>query len=186
MAESKRGGRQSSRLVHLLVLLMFLASMAGCGLSGGSGDGDQGDTNLSSPTGPVAELSGDPARAVTAAVSDLFAAKPAPAAEIGQDASGVSIVRSEIEIGLVDAATVADANRLLAGIDGEIVAMAKGVPQLLVRIPDPGSLAALDALIATLENDPVVAYVSRGVVPVVAGLPANVAASQASEMEKLR
>ena len=186
MAESKRGGRQSSRLVHLLVLLMFLASMAGCGLSGGSGDGDQGDTNLSSPTGPVAELSGDPARAVTAAVSDLFAAKPVPAFEVGQDASGVSIVRSEIEIGLVDTATVADANRLLDGIDGEIVAMAKGVPQLLVRIPDPGSLAALDALIATLENDPAVAYVSRGVVPVVAGLPANVAASQASEMEKLR
>ena len=165
--------------------LLVLTLLAGCGRSGG-GDDNRSAVDDPPPTGPVSELSGDPARAVTAAVSDLFAAAPAPASEVGQDASGVAIVRTEIEIGLVDNATVADANRLLAGIDGEIVAMAEGVPQLLVRIPDPGSLAALDVLIATLESDPAVAYVSRGVVPAVAGLPDNVAPSQASEMEKLR
>ena len=53
-------------------------------------------------------------------------------------------------------------NDLLTSIGAQITAMLKGVNQVIVRIPDPGDLSALDTLIAQIKSNPIVRYVLKG------------------------
>ena len=61
-------------------------------------------------------------------------------------------VRTQLELELAPGATVAQMQALLAKLNAQVVSSLKGVPILTVRIPDPGSLAALRALVAGLSD----------------------------------
>ena len=74
------------------------------------------------------------------------------------------VVRTELEIGLAPETSVGEANALLAAYDAWIVDMLPDQRQFVVRVPDPGSLDALDALVARLEAEPAVDFVLPGIV----------------------
>jgi hypothetical protein len=117
-------------------------------------------------------LPGDPQQLVSAATFDLLQAPEWTDAEITVDASsGARILRTRLGVFFTDDATVRAANALLARIRGEIIMMLAGPPYVIVRIPDPGSLDALEALAADIEEDPAVASVSLDVIPETAILP---------------
>jgi subtilisin family serine protease len=83
------------------------------------------------------------------------------------------VLRTEIEVLFREDVTVGEVNALLEAIDGSIVGMTPGVPSYAVRIPDPGSLAALRSLITEIEARPEVLLVLEAVLvrpePVVDG-----------------
>ena len=83
------------------------------------------------------------------------------------------MLRTRLEIAFDRAATIAEVNALLARIGATIDGMLPNVAQLLVRIPDPGSLPALDALVGTLEADPLARWVRRELRPAPTELPSN-------------
>ena len=102
-------------------------------------------------------LPGDPASPAVAATYDY-------SVPIDRDPSLVSvdedaplrpqIHRGEIEIAFDPSATVGEVNALLEDLDARIVDMLPDHPQLIVRIPDPGSLAGLRALVDDVAADP--------------------------------
>jgi hypothetical protein len=89
-------------------------------------------------------------------------------------------VRTRLEIGFTDGATIGDVNRVLDAADARIVMMLENVPILLVRIPDPGSVAALEELIARVVADPVVGFVDEAGVDEVDEVPENFSPAAAS------
>lgn len=74
------------------------------------------------------------------------------------------VVRTELEIGLALEATIGEANALLAAYDAWIVDMLPSQRQFVIRVPDPGSLEALDALVVRLEAETAVEFVLPGIV----------------------
>ena len=72
---------------------------------------------------------------------------------------GARVHRGEIEIAFDPAATVGELNALLERLGARIVDMLPDHPQVVVRIPDPGSLAALRALVDAIVSDPIVDFV---------------------------
>jgi hypothetical protein len=117
-------------------------------------------------------LPGDPQELVSAVSFDLSEAPAWTDAEIEVDpSSGARVLRTSLGIFFTDDATVGAANALLARIRATIVAMLAGPPYVVVRIPDPGSLDALQAIIADVAADPAVASVSRDVIPEATILP---------------
>lgn len=97
--------------------------------------------------GGLAGPSGAPA---VAAVEDVFT----PEAYVVPAESTGSTVRTQIELVFARDATVGQVNTLLRSIGGRIVSQREGVLIAVVRIPDPGGLAALDALLASLAASP--------------------------------
>ncbi len=102
-------------------------------------------------------LSGPPAGRALDAVRD----------EVSEDAhvrpeelSG-PLVRTQVELAFRKDATVDAVNALLRRLDARIVSSRRGVAILVVRIPDPGSAAALEQLLAVLASDPLVRAAER-------------------------
>ncbi len=120
---------------------------------------------------PLLEGPGD-APAVDA-TRDLERGAGVPAAEISLDAAGLAVARTRLEIAFAPTATVGAVNTVLAALGAELVSTLEGVLILTVRIPDPGTLAALDAIIVGLEASPIVRWVNRGTFLTTALLPAN-------------
>jgi hypothetical protein len=111
---------------------------------------------------PNVLLEGDPGDAAAAAFVDFHTGLGVPADGVSTNAVGVRLARTIIEIAFVQDATVAQVNELLESIGGSIDSMLEGVPIVVVRVPDPGSLSALEALIADLEARPLVRSVNPG------------------------
>ena len=88
---------------------------------------------------------------ITDVISDAASFTPG---EVSEE-DGVQYVRTQLELELAPGATVAQMQALLAQLNAQVVSSLKGVPILTVRIPDPGSLAALRALVAGLAGHPV-------------------------------
>src|SRR5262249_53332590 len=93
-------------------------------------------------------LEGGAGAPALSATPDLDLETGSPPSEFDRNASGRRIVRTRLEIGFTDGATIGDVNRVLDAADARIVMMLENVPILLIRIPDPGSVAALEELIA--------------------------------------
>jgi hypothetical protein len=107
------------------------------------------------------------------ATLDVDAPTPIPEAAHDVDAHGVPLVRTRIELVFTAQATVAQVNALIAGVDGRIVSMLEGVPSIVLDLPDPGSVAALEALVAGLSSDPAVRFVLKASEPAPDVLPDN-------------
>ena len=112
-------------------------------------------------------LAGAPDTPALDAVEDVFtpAALVAPA-EITDD-----VVRTQVELVFAKDADLAAVNAVLRRIDGAIVSSREGVLIAVVRIPDPGSLDALRALVASLALDPALRAAELTVMPSPDALP---------------
>jgi len=121
------------------------------------------------PTGVL--LPGAASASAISMTYDLDMNGGVPEAEITVDAFGRRTARTEIEIMLRSTATVGDVNGLLDSIGGRIVSMIQGSPFLTLRIPDPGTLTALDELVQRVKVHPAVQYVRKGYFPAPAMLP---------------
>ena len=105
-------------------------------------------------------LGGDPESPARLAIPDVIAETSAPLAELSTDADGTQWVRTKLQIGFVSAATVAQVNSVLDAIGGRIVNALAGVLIVVVRIPDPGTLAGLEAVAARARSLPAVSSVT--------------------------
>ena len=131
------------------------------------------------PPSPQGPLTGDANASAKSAIQDVDSGDSYSPAEVSVDPDGGRVVRTKIEILFRDAATVGQANALLAGIGARITSSIAGQRWVVVRIPDPGTLDALDALVARIEAEPFVWFVRRSVLPDTSELPENVAADAA-------
>jgi len=154
MKNDSRGGLKSTLvLVSLLVLWSF-----GCGTEGGV---------------PGTLLDGDPDSPAIDAAKDFDSGDRITGAEISEASNGTKVVRTKVEIEFSTDATVGEVNALLESHEALITSMLEGLNFIVVRVPDPGSLEALDALVAVLESDSSVVGVYQAFVPVKNELPDN-------------
>jgi len=112
-------------------------------------------------------FTGDPSASVLAASYDVSLPMVVSHDEVSllpDELFETFVVRTELELGVRADASVADVNALLAAYDAWIVDMLPRQRQFVVRIEDPGSLTALEALVARLEAEPLVEFVLMGVV----------------------
>ena len=126
-------------------------------------------------------LEGLPTEPALGAVEDVFA----PAAYVARDELSGATVRTQIELVFARDATVGDVNALLRSIDGRIVSQREGVLIAVVRIPDPGSLEALDALLTSLAGSPALRAANPVTMAATAELPAIIDAGT-GEVELVR
>jgi subtilisin family serine protease len=124
--------------------------------------------------GGCALLDGSESAPALSAIRDLDSGNHLRPEEISTDEHGVRIARTTFEIWFTDGTTVGEVNDLLDRFGARIVTMLAGVPAVIVRIPDPGSLVALDALIAVLKLDPRVSAVRKGELSELAQMPGGV------------
>ena len=118
-------------------------------------------------------LGSDPESPASAAIPDVVAEVGTPPAEIVIDGTGLSVVRTKLEIGFLRTATVAQVNSVLDAVGGRIVNAIAGVTVVVVRIPDPGSLAALEAVLARTRTLPAVTTASLVIIEAEEALPSS-------------
>jgi hypothetical protein len=104
------------------------------------------------PTPPPGGLQGPAGASALGAVADVVTDDALVAA--GEVSDGV--VRTQIQLSFARDATVGAVNELLGRIGGRIVSSRAGVLGAVVEVPEPGSLAAHEALLASLAAEPVV------------------------------
>lgn len=120
-------------------------------------------------------LSGGGNQPALEVVKDFDTGERVPTEEISVDADGRRVARTILEIAVKPDASVDSVNSLLDAIDARIVSMLDGVAILVVEIPDPGTLAALDGVVARVRADPVVRLANKASMGDVDVLPANYA-----------
>lgn len=112
----------------------------------------------SDPVALVA-LPGNPSDPAVDNVPEYEAQVSFPTSAIDQDLlTGATVLRSKLVIGFKPGSTVAQVNAMLQSINATIVRTYAKTGLLEVRIPDPGSQAALNALLVGLRAQPVVRY----------------------------
>jgi Subtilase family len=141
----------------------FTARLSTCG--DGVLDRDGGE-RCATLEGPLDGLAVD-------AIADLDLETGVPDGEITDFPNGSRLARTRLEIELADGATVGDVNALLAEVGGEIILALEHLPFLTVRIPDPGTPEALNAVVATLEAHAAVVSVDKGWFPEPTVIPSN-------------
>ena len=77
-----------------------------------------------------------------------------PVADIATDSTGVKYALTRIDVEFDPMATVGQVNAALLSVSGGIVSMIANNQFVVVEIPNPGTLAALDGVIATLKTSP--------------------------------
>lgn len=160
---------QSVSLVGLLASGLLLVMLTGCS-GGGSASGNGGDGTT--PVIPSAGfLNVDPATPITQAITNLDTQDRITQTEISEDTNGRRIVRTKIELIFRSTITAGEVKRVLAAFSATPTSAIGGTPSIVVRIPDPGSLAALDALVAQIESDPAIWFVEKANFPEVSELP---------------
>ncbi len=168
------------RWAAMPVMLAALC-VAACGSSSGSGGGGGPPPPIPPVAGPPAPppppqgpLTGDAAGLAKAAIQTVDVGDTYTQDEVSTDTDGRRIVRTKIEILFQDAATVGQANALLNVLGARITTSMAGQRWVVVRIPDPETLAALEAIVARVEAEPFVWFVRRAVFPATNELPHNV------------
>jgi len=93
--------------------------------------------------------------------------------QITTDSAGNDVLRTSLLLVLDGTATVGQINAALQQHGARITTMVPGIPQIAVRVPDPGSLTALQSLMAALNAMPGIARVLPAELPRVEALPPN-------------
>ena len=125
-------------------------------------------------------LAGQAGASAVAVVGNVDADLRHDEAQISTAPEGLRIARGEIALRIAPSATVEQVNTALQSVNGRIAASVAGWPQLAVGIPDPGSLAALDALLAKLSARPGVERAGRADMPATEELPPGFASPPSS------
>lgn len=118
-------------------------------------------------------LVGAPGEPAVSVMADTLSAGASVAPEEIED----GVVRTHLEVVLAQAATVEQVNRALQSVDGRIVASLANNLIPVLRIPDPGSRSALEAVAERLRGESAVLTVDLSSVPAPNVLPEQVAQS---------
>ena len=129
-------------------------------------------------------LEGDPSSLAVSATYDLNIDASNPDEQIENNPYLGRVVRTLLEIGFVETATVGQVNSLLESINGRIITMLQGVAMIIIRIPDPGNIPALESIILNIESNSIVLFADMQVLPELASLPDNFN-HQTSDMTKI-
>lgn len=125
--------------------------------------------------GGLTALPGPPEAQALGAVEDVTTS----AASVSFSEVTGALVRTQVELVFARDATVGQVNDLLADLRGRIVSQREGVLISVVRIPDPGSAEALDALLASLSTSPVLRAANPVVLTPTAEIPGVIDAGTA-------
>jgi probable HAF family extracellular repeat protein len=106
-------------------------------------------------------------------VRDVFVPEGVPEAEIGEHGELGPVARTQLELGFEPDATVGEVNAAIEGAGASILAMLDDALWIVVRIPDPGSVEALEALAAAIDGAPGIAAVALAGFPEADLLPSN-------------
>lgn len=116
---------------------------------------------------------GAPGAAVSALLKNFVDSTPYARSAVERDADGRSVLRTDLVVGLAADATVGQIQPLLDSVNGRVIASLSGRSQIVVRMPDPGSLAGLELVRARLAAAPGIQSVDVSVFPVPLALPDN-------------
>jgi hypothetical protein len=123
------------------------------------------------------------------AVRDSDALERHGETDVSRTRNGARVARTAIVLRPARRATVGQVNAALAAAGGRIASALSGSPQLVVAIPDPGTLDALDRVLATLGRMPGIDSAGRALMAETQELPpgfsAPLAASRAAELSHL-
>jgi cysteine-rich repeat protein len=119
------------------------------------------------------DLEGPPDGLGVDAVSTHHADLPIPPAANDVDGTGRALVRTRIEVVFFETTTVGELQALMDALGARISSMLRGVRSVVLDIPDPGSVPALDALVAEIEADPIVEMVLKAYEPRADEVPPN-------------
>jgi Tol biopolymer transport system component len=120
-------------------------------------------------------LAGEDGGAAVAQVRDADSAPRHEASTISTTPAGEQVARGEIGVWIAPGATLAQVNAALLSIGGRIAGAVAGSPQLVVTIPDPGSLAALEDLLDALRAKPGIERATLAELPATNELPTGFA-----------
>lgn len=111
------------------------------------------------PTAFIA-LPGSPTDQAVDQIPEFRAAVTFPGTEIDLDLAngGVTVIRSKWILGFKPATTVSQINSLLQSLGAPIVRSYLQTAVLEIRVPDPGSLSAMNSGLASLRANPVIEF----------------------------
>ena len=139
-----------------LVVFTLLLLLSGCG--GGSVD--------------APETGAEEKPLVSSMITNVDTHDSVPDSEISKDVYGRRIARTKMMIVFKPDATAEEAFALLSDIDATITSSLEGARSVVVRIPDPGTLDAYDAIVSDIEDRAFVDFVMKGEMPGTTMLPA--------------
>jgi len=113
---------------------------------------------------PGVLLEGAPDALAALATRDLFVPAIYPASAYATTPTGTRVLLREVEARFRLDATVEAVNDLLARYGATIVAMTRGTPVVVLRVPDPGDVAGLEELLGRLRAEPIVEAAHASVV----------------------
>lgn len=131
-------------------------------------------TTRPGPVTPEGRLVGPPTAPALEHIADYDQGETYNPAEMSRDALGIEVNRTHLEVDFHADVEVGEINAVLAAYDARITVLLEGVAAVVVRIPDPGTLEALEQIRARMEGEPgvfAVRLAKRDRVP--ASLPPN-------------
>ncbi len=114
----------------------------------------------------------EPQQVLAGNMPKLWNPEPVAFSEVSFDGE-IGVLRTQLEILFKSSATAADLDRVIASVDGTIVAAIEGVAAVVINIPDPGTLDALEIIRLGLESDAAVWMVNRSDFPKPRSLPST-------------
>jgi hypothetical protein len=134
-------------------------------------------------TVPGVLLEGPADALATSALREVDLMTGVPPEERVRDSDGAMVALTMLTLRFSATATVGEVNGLLTRHGARIVGMSKNSRSLILSIPNPGSTAALDILIAALESQPTVDQVFRAYFTKPDSLPQGYAPSTLSPFQ---
>jgi hypothetical protein len=125
-------------------------------------------------------LDGEPDVLAKDTVTDLLIELESHEDEISIDDTlsfGSRVLRTDILVEFSETATVGEVNTLLSEINGAILGMTEGLHFMIVRIPDPVTIDALNQIIVDVESRPFVEYAIKSLIPETHALPSPIPAN---------
>lgn len=164
------------RIRHLSWLFAVLAGLGVAGCGGGGSAGTPAPPAATPPPAPAPSgpLTGASTSSAKAAIQTVDVGDTYTEAEVSVGSTGQRIIRAKLEIVFYPDATVGQVNTLLTDLKAQITTSLRGLEGVVVRIPDPGTLDALSAIVSRIENEPFVWFASRAVLPATLALPENI------------
>jgi hypothetical protein len=132
-----------SRFYIGIATLSLSVILSGCGGGGSNPAGNSGSNNGNPAPGTIASIT-----------TNIFTNDTYDSSELSEDPdTGQTIVRTKLAILFKPAATEDEVNGLLSRINAIITASIAGARSVSIRIPDPGSVAALNAIITDIKSE---------------------------------
>ena len=112
-------------------------------------------------------LEGDPATPAVASTYNLYIPLAYSPEMVSVDPELLfdgEVLRTEIQIAIDPDATVDQTNDFLDKYDARIVSMFENNIVYIIRVPDPGDIAALDQLLGEIQNEQIILFASKSVI----------------------